>query len=1594
MGRTRLARASISELKRRIEIAGQRKKYLEEYLHNLWNSYQKGILSRDFYVETAHKHFDGKTLKEWIDYYEHYIKECERHLRKYQTKLVRGHLSVFFLSALVIFIIFIASIYIRPELTGFLVQEIPEVVTEANATITTTQHQATLGQPVKWTKTISLDKPTTAKIRLSIEATNIFVNKISYSEENLEGGLSKEDSSPSQEEPLLPSETKEEIKFSITGAMISETEGESIILRFLRNIFRLTGRTIDTRTELQEIEINDTTTDYEVEYETPAPYAIEEDLERGKRIKIVGPETLHYENILSFTDLPENLNIKNPSSVRIRWVEQNTYLPIQKIEDQDNNGIYDYIEWVVPSLSEQTFEIIIEISKAEHLDENRNFISDIYEQVKELDDIWSETINNNESVRVTFAIPLTSDRDITIYPRIVGGTPRIEVYEDDGNELIAEFTSLNSNEYNKVLLTNLQGSQDTFDLKILDGDVEFDHIVDPIIPIFSDNFESGLGKWDGNGGTSWTTDGTRYISASNSLYSTDGVEGDIFSDDIDMSDALFINATFWFYALSAVDATDYDFYFCHGATCNLQGTFGDTSNDAWVWLTYTTSDSQYFTSDFYIRMNANVLKAVETSWIDDFLVQKTTDNTAPTVTLPVYTNATKYKNTQSLIFNLFVIDTESGASYCAVNVAGNTNQTVAVSSGWCNGTYALTGISDGNQTINAYANDTVGNTALNNSYVVWVDTTAPTWSSNSTNSTAAGTAVSHNIYWTDNVGLSGYAITFDNCTGDFISNHPMTYNSDFESVSYYGDSFSDRAGNRAYPWGFENWGGDTAYFYNVSAEKYSGSYSANITGDTTDDAAVLAIPEYELKPNITVGQRYRMEAWIKLVNVGGLGVRLMQQWFNSTTILFPESTTYGNWYKGNSGWIKISLTDKTTDPDNIKGDPVIELWGTGTVFIDNIKFYNASDDETKEFMPIDSTSSAGSNYTSDMQYWDSNSAYVGANSWINATSWDNAVPEDVFITDLTGYCGIESGAGGILTFWTDVTGDIPFCKYSIAGMSNQNVTCDLFAAGIDTVDEINNLKMACKFDEDGNANLDWIHIIANYSYEGSSMDTWSPFSGSPSSAWSNITKVINSTEGCTIKWKVWANDSAGNFNETDLFEYDTTSSNTPPTIPFVQAISPVDPAIGSTNSTTFNYTATDTDGFANLDNSTAAAYFQKAGETTRSNTTCIPRNASTNSITFTCTIDMWYFDVAASDWTINATIQDINAAYGENSTTTFTYTSLLAMTMSPPTLNWTEVGLTSTDVGSINDPITINNTGNAEPLNINVTAYNLRGEQITTQYIFANNFTVQNVTEGCTAGTAMSNATSTNVTSAILYRGNNSLNYNNATSGQEQIFFCLKGVPQDIGWQSYSSAAYGSWEIKILLVAVISAGRRRKKKLKKSNKILKLLIRLTEELRENYSKEKEMMINQLIKAIREEYKVSQAEILNLIRKEIEVPIEAFSKELGGLEAIVKYMKENLNMSYHLIAQYLSRDERTIWTAYKKATEKQKEPKKIKETDIVLPISIFENKYLTILESIIIYLKEKGFKFSEIAELLERDQRNIWTTYAKAKKKCSKEDNNI
>jgi hypothetical protein len=256
-----------------------------------------------------------------------------------------------------------------------------------------------------------------------------------------------------------------------------------------------------------------------------------------------------------------------------------------------------------------------------------------------------------------------------------------------------------------------------------------------------------------------------------------------------------------------------------------------------------------------------------------------------------------------------------------------------------------------------------------------------------------------------------------------------------------------------------------------------------------------------------------------------------------------------------------------------------------------------------------------------------------------------------------------------------------------------------------------------------------------------------------------------------------------------------TIANNAPTIAFVSDISSVTPTESQTKTFTFTFNATDTDGVENLNNSEAIGTISKSGENTRSNTSCIAvTDDGANVREYHCTIGLEYWDGAGS-WAVNATISDINSAPASNTSTSLTYISLLAMVMSPTALTWPSLGLASTNTGAFNDPIIINNTGNDESLSINVTAFNLMGNTTSTEIIPAENFTISNISPGC-AGNVLVNNSDVNITSAILEKGNNSIATGNSTSGQEELFFCLKGLPSDISSQDYTSGS--AWNIEII----------------------------------------------------------------------------------------------------------------------------------------------------------------------------------------------------
>ena len=143
-------------------------------------------------------------------------------------------------------------------------------------------------------------------------------------------------------------------------------------------------------------------------------------------------------------------------------------------------------------------------------------------------------------------------------------------------------------------------------------------------------------------------------------------------------------------------------------------------------------------------------------------------------------------------------------------------------------------------------------------------------------------------------------------------------------------------------------------------------------------------------------------------------------------------------------------------------------------------------------------------------------------------------------------------------------------------------------------------------------------------------------------------------------------------------------------------------------------------------------------------------------------------------------------------------------------------------------------------------------------------------------------------------------------------------------------------------------------------------------------------LKQAVSYFQKKYNLLPDEVIRLLKAQIEIPVSVFCKELTAFEAIVKFLKEQKFLSYHDIAVLLTRDERNIWHTYNNAIKKRKSPFKIKSSEFLIPVSIFQTSKLSILATIVVYLKEK-FSYHEIAVLLKRDDRTIWTVYNRIKK---------
>lgn len=155
-----------------------------------------------------------------------------------------------------------------------------------------------------------------------------------------------------------------------------------------------------------------------------------------------------------------------------------------------------------------------------------------------------------------------------------------------------------------------------------------------------------------------------------------------------------------------------------------------------------------------------------------------------------------------------------------------------------------------------------------------------------------------------------------------------------------------------------------------------------------------------------------------------------------------------------------------------------------------------------------------------------------------------------------------------------------------------------------------------------------------------------------------------------------------------------------------------------------------------------------------------------------------------------------------------------------------------------------------------------------------------------------------------------------------------------------------------------------------------------------YFKKKKVPYSDFLKYLEEAYK------FKLVEKpeEISIPVAVFDNNyLSALETVVKYLRENKDMRLSEIAKLLARDQRAIGVTYRFASKKMKIRLKLKTTvsKYSLPVSVIADRKMSVLESIVYYLKKTyDLSYHDIAVLLKRDDRTIWTVYQRALRKKS------
>ncbi len=257
-----------------------------------------------------------------------------------------------------------------------------------------------VGKPVKWTSKILIDVSNVSSVNLTLPetASNITINILNQTIQKelpdekikiIEDGKIKDKELFEVEKKLEKinkkisileeAKSKQALKVAVDEAEFSLNEIDAKLnelynkkseielqLNQLLNANLITANVVAiTETTINQtlpvLFINESLTrniEIEISYETEAPIAIENEVNAyTKQIKVISETS--YEDVLSYT----TLNDVPQQAVKLYWLKDDAKELITDVQyiDTNSNNLIDRIEWLIPHLSNQTYEVSITV---------------------------------------------------------------------------------------------------------------------------------------------------------------------------------------------------------------------------------------------------------------------------------------------------------------------------------------------------------------------------------------------------------------------------------------------------------------------------------------------------------------------------------------------------------------------------------------------------------------------------------------------------------------------------------------------------------------------------------------------------------------------------------------------------------------------------------------------------------------------------------------------------------------------------------------------------------------------------------------------------------------------------------------------------------------------------------------------------------------------------------------------------------------------------------------------------------------------------------------------------------------------------------